>query len=225
MSVGDRLLSGSVIWSACEICAARVRFVFFIWLWRALPFRALHFLTAFRFFRPRFFSRIFLQLFVARKCFQFCLCILLIIYDFSNLIHYLLFNIQIRKNINLDTKKIYYSSLKKINKVAAIDCVQLDVIDQLSSEFGLGTLLGQMPDGDYDNCWNFHCHVLTTKTELTFPKVTMKQVNCQSKLYCQVISVEEKKKELLIYYLDRILKVEKNRNQRKFAAYRLATQM
>jgi hypothetical protein len=59
--------------------------------------------------------------------------------------------IQIRKDIDLTTKK-YYSSLKKINKEAAIDCVQLDVIDQLSSEFGLGTLLGQMPNGDYDNC-------------------------------------------------------------------------
>ena len=94
----------------------------------------------------------------------------------------------------LKYKEKYYSSLKKINKEAAIDCVQLDVIDQLSSEFGLGTLLGQMPNGDYDNCWNFHCHVLTRKTELTFPKVTMKQVTCQSKLYCQVISVKEKKR-------------------------------
>ena len=42
----------------------------------------------------------------------------------------------------LKYKEKYYSSLKKINKEAAIDCVQLDVIDQLSSEFGSGTLLG-----------------------------------------------------------------------------------
>ena len=69
---------------------------------------------------------------------------LLIMYDFSRgiLIHYWLFNIQFRKDIDLNVTKIYYSSLKKKNKEAAIDCVQLDVIDQLSSEFGSGTLLG-----------------------------------------------------------------------------------
>ena len=107
--------------------------------------------------------------------------------------YFLTFKLEKICKYRLKYTKIYYSSLKKINKEAAIDCVQLDVIDQLSSEFGLGTLLGQMPNGDYDNCWNFHCHVLTTKTELTFSKVTMKQVNCQSKLYCQVISVKENK--------------------------------